>query len=202
MSALPESKYSISEYIEILKKSDRRLEYFDGEIVAMSGGRLPHTRVTQNIPHFLDNLLEGSDCEVFNVEMAVKTDLWPPFRYPDASVACGKPQFEDMQGIDVLLNPVLIVEGLSPSTAANDQDRKFVAYQAIESFKEYLLVSQTRPHVTQYVRQSDGRWLRTNIIGMDSSVKLESVGVTLSFSEIYRRVNFQPSGDADQKDQL
>lgn len=202
MSALPERKFSIKEYIEILKTSDRRLEYFDGEIVAMSGGRLPHTRATHNIPHFLDSLLEDSGCEVFNVEMAIKTDLWPPFRFPDASVACGEAKFEDMQGIDVLLNPVLIVEVLSPSTAASDQDRKFAAYQAIESFKEYLLVSQDRAHVIQYVRQPDGRWFRADIIGMDSSVTLESVGVTLSFSEIYRRVKFQTSDVADPKDQL
>ncbi|MGH9801782.1 MAG: Uma2 family endonuclease [Blastocatellia bacterium] len=130
MSALPELKYSINEYIEILKKSDRRLEYFDGEIVAMSGGKLPHTRATHNIPRFLDSLLEESGCEVFNVEMPIKTDLWPPFRYPDASVACGEARFEDMQGIDVLLNPVLIVEVLSPSTAVSDQNRKFLAYHS------------------------------------------------------------------------
>lgn len=202
MSALPERKYTIKEYIEILKKSDQRLEYFDGEILAMSGGRLPHTRATHNIPRFLDELLEDSGCEVFNVEMAIKTDLWPPFRFPDASVACGEAKFEDMHGIDVLLNPVLIVEVLSPSTAASDQDRKFAAYQAIESFKEYLLVSQDRAHVIQYVRQPDGRWLRTDIIGMDSSVKLESVGVTLSFGEIYRRVEFQSSGITETTDLL
>jgi len=96
----------------------------------------------------------------------------------------------------------LIVEVLFPSTAASDQDRKFAAYQAIESFKEYLLVSQNRAHVTQYVRQSDGRWLRADIIGMDSSVTLESVGVTLSFSEIYRRVEFAAPGVADPKGQM
>jgi len=197
MSALPEPKYTIKEYIEILKNSDQRLEYLDGEIVAMSGGKLPHTRATHNIPHFLDSLLEDHDCEVFNAEMPVKTDLWPPFRFPDASVACGEARFEDMQGIDVLLNPVLIVEVLSPSTAASDQDRKFAAYQAIESFNEYLLVFQNRPQVTQYVRQPNGKWLRSDIIGLDSSVILESVGVTLSFKEIYRRVEF-PTAAIDQ----
>src|SRR5262245_32198432 len=118
MTAIPKHKYTIEEYIEILKTSDQRLEYYDGEIVSMSGGKLPHTRASQNIAHFLDSLLEGSDCEVFNGEMAVKTMLWPPFRFPDASIVCGDAKFEDLHGIDVLLNPLVIVEVLSRSTAA------------------------------------------------------------------------------------
>jgi Uma2 family endonuclease len=197
MAALPDRKYTIAEYVDLLKKSEERLEYFDGVIVSMAGGSASHSRAAHNVATYLDILLQGSDCEVFNGEMAVRTPTLPPFRFPEASVACGEAIFERLLGIDMLVNPRLIVEVLSASTAAFDHDDKFLAYQAVESFQEYLLVSQGRPHVTHYVRQSDASWRRRDIIGLKGHVELESVGVTLALSSIYRRVKFTES-EADQ----
>ena len=90
----------------------------------------------------------------------------------------------------MLVNPILIVEVLSPSTAAYDLVEKFRAYQSIESFREYLLISQSRPHVIRYVRHSKGEWLRSEVEGMDNEVALESLNITLSLNEIYWRVRF------------
>jgi Uma2 family endonuclease len=84
-------------------------------------------------------------------------------------------------------------EVLSASTKAYDFDLKFTAYQSIESFQEYLLIAQDRPHVTQYVRQSDGQWLRRDIAGMDATIKLATVECELTFTEIYRLVKFSPA---------
>jgi len=90
----------------------------------------------------------------------------------------------------MLVNPILIVEVLSPSTAAYDLGEKFTAYQSIESFREYLLISQSRPHVIHYVRQSKGKWLRSEVDGLSNEVDLESLNVTLPLREIYQRVEF------------
>lgn len=122
--------------------------------------------------------------------MRVKVPAALPYRYPDVSVVCGEPVFEKLGGQEMLVNPVLIVDVLSPSTAAYDLKDKFAEYQSIESFREYLIVSQDRPHVIQHIRQSPGRWLRIDIIGLDAEVNLESINVTLSLSEIYERVRF------------
>jgi Uma2 family endonuclease len=84
---------------------------------------------------------------------------------------------------------------LSPSTKDYDREGKVLVYQAIESFKEYLLVESDRPHVTRYVRQPDNQWLRADVIGLESSIKLESLGVTLSLSEIYRMIQFPEPDD-------
>ncbi len=192
MSALAKSqrKYTIEEYVELLKNSEERFEYFDGEVFSMAAGKISHGGIGANLIRALGNLLIDRPCQVFNGDVALKTVLEPPFRMPDVSVVCGEAQTEDFQDIEMLLNPLFICEVLSPSTGAYDRDGKFLVYQAIESFKEYLLVERDRPHVTRYVRQLDNQWLRADVIGLESSIRLESLGVTLALSEIYRMIKF------------
>lgn len=191
MTALPKKKYTLEEYLELDRNSEERYEYFDGEVFAMAGGSPNHARISGNIYSTLQSKLRGGRCEAFNSEMRLKVPLALPYRYPDASVVCGEPIFDEIDGQQMLVNPVLIVEVLSPSTAAYDLVDKFSAYQSIDSFREYLLISQDRPHVIQHVKQSKRRWLRIEIDGMESEVKLESVNVTLALSDLYERVDFQ-----------
>lgn len=190
MTPSPKQKYTVEEYIELLKNSDERFEYFDGEIVSMAAGKISHGGVAANIIRSIGNLLADRLCQVFGGDTAIKTIKAFPFRLPDASVVCGELVIEEMLGIEMLVNPLLIIEVLSKSTEVYDRDKKFLAYQAIESFQEYLLVAQDRPHVTRYVRQPDNQWLRGDFIGLESSVKLESLGVVLPLSDIYRMITF------------
>ena len=190
MTALAKRKYTVEEYIELLKNSDERFEYFNGEIFSMAAGKVAHEDIASNLIYSLTDKLKGLNYRIAGGNLAIKTVKAWPFRLPDVSVVCGERIIEEMQGIDMLVNPTLIIEVLSPTTKGYDQDAKFLAYQAIESFKEYLLVSQNSPHVIQYVRQPSGKWLRSDIIGLESTVELESVGVTLSLGEIYWMVTF------------
>lgn len=194
----PKRKYTIEEYIELLKNSEERFEYFDGEIVSMAVGRISHGGIAANISREIGNLLKNRPCQVFGGDTAIKTVKAPPFRLPDVSVVCGDLIIEEFQGIEMLLNPLLICEVLSPTTSNYDREEKFMVYQAIESFQEYLLVEQDRPHVTRYVRQLDEQWLRADIIGLESSVRLESLGVELPLSEIYRMIRFPEETGADE----
>jgi len=191
MTALPKQKYTIEEYVELDKNSEERFEYFDGEVFSMAGGSPDHARIGGRIFSLLEQSLIESRCEAFNSEVRIKVPSAWPYRYPDVSVVCGEPIFETFLGVEMLINPIVLVEVLSESTAAYDLGEKFTAYQSIESFKEYLLVSQDRPHVIHYVRQDNG-WLRTETIGLENAVTLESLDVTLPLSEIYARVKFQP----------
>jgi len=190
MTALPKSYLTIEEYIELDKNSEERFEYFDGEVFAMAGGSPNHARIAGRLYATLEAKIAGKNCEAFNSEIRVKVPADLPYRYPDVSVVCGEPDFEPLQGVEMLTNPVLLVEVLSPSTAAYDLDAKFTAYQSIESFCEYLVVAQDRPHVIRYERQPMGGWLRTEVSGLQNEVTLESLNVTLSLSEIYARVQF------------
>jgi Uma2 family endonuclease len=154
---------------------------------------LNHNQIASNITRVLGNKLEEKGCRALPGDMRLKVPKALPYRYPDVVVVCGEPVIETIQGQEMLVNPLLIVEVLSESTKAYDFDFKFRAYQSIESFREYLLVAQDRPQVTQYVRQPDGQWLRRDIEGMESLVKFASVDSALTFSEIYRFVNFPPA---------
>jgi Uma2 family endonuclease len=191
MIAAPKQKYTLEEYLELDKNSEERYEYFDGEVFTMAGGSPDHARLSGGVYALLERKLEGRDCEAFNSEMRVKVPAALPYRYPDASVVCGEPTFEELDGQKMLINPILIVEVLSPSTVAYDLGEKFTAYQSINTFQEYLLISQDRPHIIQHIKQAKRKWLRIEIEGMDSEVMLESIGVTLTLREIYRRVKFQ-----------
>ncbi len=192
MTAVPKKKYTLEEYLELDKNSEERYEYFDGEVFAMAGGSPSHARVSGNAYSALQTKLRGGRCEAFNSEMRIKVPAALPYRYPDASVVCGEPIFEELDGQQMLVNPTLIVEVLSPSTIAYDLGDKFTAYQSIKTFQEYLLISQDRPHVIQHTKQAKRKWLRIEIEGMESEVMLESISVTLTLGEIYERVKFQP----------
>jgi Uma2 family endonuclease len=191
MTAVPKKKYTLEEYLELDKNSGERYEYFDGEVFAMAGGSPDHARISGNAYFAIQAKLGDGDCEAFNSEMRIKVPAAFPYRYPDVSVVCGEPIFDEIGGQQMLVNPILIVEVLSPSTAAYDLGEKFTAYQSIDTFQEYLLISQDRPHVIQHVKQAKRKWLRIEIEGMESEVALESIGVTLMLAEIYRRVEFQ-----------
>ncbi len=190
MSAVPKTRYTIEEYIELLKNSDERFEYFDGEVVSMAGGKVVHGAIAANIVRHLGNRVADRPCQVLGGDVALKVPTAPPFRFPDASVVCGERVIDEFQGIEMLVNPMLIIEVLSPTTEAYDRGGKFLAYQSIESFREYLLVAQDRPHVTHYARQQRGGWLRADIIGLNSEVRFESLDVTLPLAEIYWQIKF------------
>lgn len=190
MSAIPITKLSLEEYLELDKNSEEKYEYFDGEIFAMAGGSPNHARIGGNVYESLQRKLRGKSCEAFNSDMRVKVPAAFPYRYPDVSVVCGEPVFDKLQGQDQLVNPILIVEVLSPSTEAYDLGKKFTAYQSIESFREYLLIAQDAPFVIQHIRQGKGRWLRIEISGMESEIQLETLGITLTMHELYERVTF------------
>jgi Uma2 family endonuclease len=193
MQALPKRKYTIEEYVELLKTSEERFEYFDGEVFSMAGGKIAHGAISANVLINIGQRLANTSCRAFGPDVALKVPAAWPFRLPDVSVVCGQPIIEDFQGIDCLVNAILIVEVLSDSTGSYDLNEKFVGYQSIESFQEYLAIAQKRAHVIHHVRQADGSWLRRDIIGLDSTVYLESINITLTLQEIYENVNFPES---------
>ena len=189
----PKERFTVEEYIEFDKNSEERWEYFDGVVVSMSGGTLAHNQISVNL---LSELRENASnaCEVLPADMRFKVPKAPPYRYADIVVVCGPPVIEKVQGLDVLVNPSLIIQILSPSTEADNRGQKFVSYKSIESFREYLLVAQDRPSITHYVRQTDGSWLRTDIEGLDNEIEIVTLSSKISLREIYALVDF-PADD-------
>lgn len=186
---LPRRPYTLDEYFALERVSDARYEYWTGEIVCMSGGTRQHATIASNIHLALGQQVKGGNCRAFTGVLPIRTPTLPPYRYPDATVACGKLIFEKVDRIDTLTNPTLIVEVLSPTTEGVDRHEKREAYQALDSLQEYLLVSQDMPHVTHYVRQA-AVWARFDYSGRATAITLTSIQGMLSLNDIYDGVDF------------
>jgi Uma2 family endonuclease len=179
-------KVSPAEYLELERKAEFKSEYVDGTIVPMPGATREHNLIETNLVRELSHQLKRRDCEVYGGNMKVRTR--PRYSYPDATVVCGKPLFEDTEK-DVLTNPTVVIEVLSSSTEVYDRGEKFAAYRERESLQEYVLVSQTMPRVEIYKRHGD-KWIFAEVSGLESVAKLESIGCTLNLSEVYEKIEF------------
>ena len=198
MSAQPKLKYTLEEYLELDRNSEERLEFWEGEVYSMSGVSRRHARLEMRIGNLLESLLSEKGCEVFPANMRIKVPSLPPYRYGDLSAVCGEAQFEEIDGVDVLLNPKLIIEVLSKSTEGMDRGDKFSHYKSIPSFCEYLLVAQHRPYVTHYIKKGDGFWLQREYNSLDEVVKIECLDCELAMRDIYRRISFEePTGSGE-----
>jgi Uma2 family endonuclease len=112
------------------------------------------------------------------------------YAYPDVTVVCDPPDFAD-DTFDTLLNPVLLIEVLSPSTEGFDRGAKFQLYREIDSLQEYLLVSQSSPRIEHYSKQNSGMWLLTDVVGMDGALDLASIAAQLALQDVYAKVSFE-----------
>jgi Uma2 family endonuclease len=186
--------FTLEEYFALECASERRFEFRDGEIVCMSGGSREHGRLSSNVHALLAARLAGRGCMAYTSDTALYVPAAPPYRYPDASVVCGEEQFREINGLDALENPILIVEVLSPSSADFDRGTKFESYKSIPTFAEYLLVAQDRTHVARRTKQSDGSWIETVFEANEETVQLASIGIDLPMGEIYEGLAFdQPA---------
>ena len=175
-------------YIASERRAKVKSEYIHGEIFAMSGASLAHTLITLDIATELNIQLRGSTCKVVTNDMRGRTALKGPYFYPDVVVFCGTPQFED-NVFDTLLNPILVVEVLSPSTEAYDRGEKFAHYQKLMSLQEYILVSQDRIHVTHH-RLLESQWASKEFHAPEDVLLLNSIECKLPLQDIYTRVTF------------
>ena len=189
MASVPTQHLTPAEYLARERKAEFKSEFLRGEMFAMAGTTRWHVRVATNLLAKIDTALHDSPCDVYNSDMRVKVSPTGLYTYPDLSITCDEPQFED-DVLDTLLNPRVIFEILSKSTEGYDRGKKFDHYRQVQSLQEYVLVSQTEPLVERFVRQPDGSWRLTVHKGMDAVVELEGVPCRLSLAEIYRRVDF------------
>jgi Uma2 family endonuclease len=192
MASLPNYYLSPEEYLAIERRAEYKSEYVDGVMYAMSGASVRHNLIVGNVIAGLNVQLRKTPCSVYPSDLKVRVPSGKKFFYPDVSVTCDEIEFADNQK-DVVLNPIIVVEVLSESTAAFDRGKKFQSYQQIESLKEYLLVSQDEHVVEHYLRQEDGRWLYTKASGLDEVITLPSVNCRLALSDVYNKVTLSSS---------
>jgi Uma2 family endonuclease len=184
-------EYSLEDYIELEKNSDEKLEFYDGNVWSMAGASGKHEEISVNISSSLKNSFRGRSCRVYGSNLRVKVPEYPPYRYPDVVALCDEPIYEDLFGLEMLVNPKLIVEILSPSTKSFDIGDKFTYYKSIESFTEYLLIDLEKPHVVLYTKQDEKIWLHREFNNLSEKVYLTSLECELALADIYENIEFE-----------
>ncbi len=183
--------FSPKEYLDSERLSPEKNEYFNGEIFAMAGASRKHNLIGANIvSSFHRQLRKRKGCEVYSSDMRVKVRKTGLYTYPDVVVLCSKPELEENDK-DVLLNPTVLVEVLSPTTEAYDRGDKFAHYRSIESLTDYLLISQTKMLIERFVRQPNQSWLLTAYNEPPQMVEIASIECSLLVEEVYEKVNFE-----------
>jgi Uma2 family endonuclease len=177
------------EYLAFERASETRHDYWGGQVYALAGESEIHGRICTNVSTALKLRLRGRGCAVFSPNMKVKTASGGPFVYVDVIVTCGARQYHDEKQ-DLLLNPQVIIEVLSPSTADYDREEKFARYREIESLMDYVLVSQRRPYVEHFVRQEKFPWGFSVASDLNKSLHLTAIGCDLPLAEIYDEIDF------------
>lgn len=191
MASNPKTFYTPEEYLALERSCEAKHEYYNGEIFAMGGASPRHVLIVTNLVVSLGSQLESGPCTVYSADLRVKVDPTGLYTYPDVVVLCEEPRFSGAQK-DTLVNPALIIEVLSESTKDYDRGGKFEQYRTIDSFVEYLLVAQDRPHVEHYMRQPDGSWLLQETNNLEDTIQLKSVPCSLRMAVIYSKIEFQP----------
>ncbi len=180
---------SVQEYLDLERASEFRSEFFDGEMFAMAGGTPNHSRISANLTAAMVNALARGACVVFEKDQRLRIEATGLYTYPDLSVVCDEPKFA-AEDENCLQNPSLLAEVLSDSTEAYDRGRKFEHYRQITSLREYLLVSQSEPRLELFVRQPDNSWNWRVATGLDATLSLPALGVTLRLADIYAKIPF------------
>jgi Uma2 family endonuclease len=214
-------RFTVEEYLAFERASEERHEYLDGVIYAMAGSASTqamagesedHGTICMNLSISLGLQLRGTPCRAFSKDTKVRCGPYHSYTreglyaYPDLVVVCGPSQYHD-QARDVLLNPTVIVEVLSPSTEAFDRGDKLYRYRRwLPTLTDYVLVAQDRPLIDHYQRiptgspapvpphggrsQEQTRWELETLEGLDAHLRLPSIACTVPLAEVYERIVF------------
>lgn len=188
---IPTKVFTIEEYLTLEKKSKVKLEYLNGKIKEMPGGTFTHNKIVARVLAALVNAIDEADkpYEVSSSDTKIQIPKYNHFVYPDAVVICEKPQFYKNRK-DIIVNPLLVVEVLSPSTEKHDRSAKFLEYRTLPSFKEYVLVSQQEILVNSFYQEEPKLWREIEAEGINSSIHLKSIDCHISLQKIYKNIKF------------
>ena len=195
MVVLPEQYLSVDDYLRLEAKSPIKHEYIDGKAYAMAGASDSHVTIAGNLFAALRTHIRGTGCRLYISDMKAQVEARNRFFYPDVMVTCDS---RDQETGTYKRFPKLIVEVLSKSTEAFDRGDKFLAYQALESLQEYVLINTRHQRVEIFRRSESGLWVLQFYSVEDETFELKSIGFTGTFNELYEDVVLEPTEIPDE----
>jgi Uma2 family endonuclease len=161
-----------------------RHEYLDGEVFAMAGAEDRHVTVSMNIAFALRQHLSGSPSRTYMSDMRLHVAAANSYFYPDVLVTCSA---QDLVSALVKTEPKLIIEVLSPSTAAYDRGLKFSHYRSLASLEEYMLIDLDTRATDVYRKGADGLWV-LHPFAQGEEVSLVSVALSITAELLFADV--------------
>ncbi len=187
--AIKQTDYSEEEYLAIEEQADYKSEYCNGEIFAMSGGSYNHNVICLNLGWGIREATSNKNCTGFIGDMKLNIPVANAFVYPDLMVVCGDVEFFKNRS-DVISNPILIIEVLSPSTHIFDRGDKFSWCRSLPSVREYVLISQNEAMIETYFRQDEKTWIHSFAKGLEDKILFRSIRYELALKEVYDKTMF------------
>lgn len=178
-------RFSFEDYLVLEEASPVKHEFLDGHVWAMAGGSPEHGAIAANVIAMLGAALRDRPCRVFTSDVRVRVTATGLATYPDVSVVCGQLETDpaDAKGHTVV-NPVVVVEVLSPSTEDYDRGEKVAHYKQVASLREIVLVAHDEPRIELWRRDGD-HWILEVVRGEGAAV-LPSLGCELALADVYR----------------
>lgn len=180
------SHYTEEQYLELEEAAAYKSEYYRGEIFAMAGAATNHNAIKENASFEIGSLLRrGKSCRNYSSDQRIHVPQNSLYTYPDIVVICGPNQYANLSQT-TLINPTLIVEVLSPGTAAYDRGAKFAFYRSIPTLQEYLLIDSEEIRAEVFRKNEQGFWyLASEAQNISGSIELASIGLTLTMQAAY-----------------
>ena len=191
--ALPAEKIKMTreEFLVWVETQPGRSEYIGGEVFAMTGARQTHVLVAGNCFAGLKERLKGTLCRAYVADMAVEVAQSDAVVYPDVVVSC---HAEDKVAERAIKHPKVVVEILSPSTAAYDRGEKFALYRSMADLEEYVLVDPDARKLEIFRRTESGDWLLA-INDSARALVLHSLSLEMPLELVFEDVFPHASGD-------
>ena len=184
-------KWTLDTFLDWEDHAATKHELVNGRMIEMSGGTTDHSGIATNVGSELRLRTQRKRCRVFNSDLKVVINYENVF-YPDVSVVCDKPRHYDDRNT-ALTNPLLVVEVTSPSSMRDDRGRKLDGYKSLPSIRQVLVVDQHRVFAELHTRVDVG-WRRDVIRGLEGSIRIDALGISIPMAEVYYGVDLETIG--------
>lgn len=176
---------SPEDYLEGERVSPIKHEYRRGHVYAMTGAKKPHIIIGSNLVRLLGNHLLNTPCLVLSSDIKVRLEEANCYYYPDVAVTCDERDTDSTE--DFILYPSLVVEVLSPSTAAFDRGNKFADYQTSPTLQEYVLITQSEIKIECFRVNAEGNWV-SQTYRQGDELELMSIDFRCPIAQVYQKV--------------
>ena len=187
----PPKLYTLAEYLAREERSIHKHQFNNGQIIRMPGAKSNHNLIATNVTFAIKTMTRSQKNTflVYNSDQKIYIENAHVAVYPDALVICEKPIFWNGRE-DLIVNPLVVVEVLSASTRRYDKGDKFLLYKQAPTLREYITIEQTKPYIESWFRKEKNTWDNTFQDDITQSFELQSIGVSISLSDIYENIEF------------